>query len=431
MSDHGPPSHSHAADGQTAARTARKSKINHPQLNRARPTGHVSSSGVCFWGFFLSPRPPITQAGAETPYRLCHESQSPLTRDSHRAQRISSPKLPSLRGASEVAGLKRHRGAKLPASRQDQTRGAKEEPRGSRRAAGRRAPPSCRDRRRRLGAAPRPAESGAGAVREAHGPAPGGRARRRGPPLPPRPRPRRRRPLPAAYPAPPEPPPPPLRAAAGAWEPARRGGRAERGDEHGAVAGQLALRLLFERDGGAHLRLLHHHRLQGAERARQHRRVPGHAVSAGGRGKGVADEGRAGPGRVCLGAAARPRLPAEQPLRGGWRPGRRRGRQPPAAGRRRRERRPGLLAAAASEGPAEVSASCPPPRSPPGPMREPHDGAPGPGGSGGGAARLGRFAAGGAEAGPRVAAGSLAGSSPAPRSGVVTCGGGSRGRPAF
>uniref|UniRef100_A0A663EU70 Signal peptidase complex subunit 3 n=1 Tax=Aquila chrysaetos chrysaetos TaxID=223781 RepID=A0A663EU70_AQUCH len=81
-------------------------------------------------------------------------------------------------------------------------------------------------------------------------------------------------------PAPPGPlsPLPLLRAAAGAWEPARRGGRAERGDEHGAVPGQLAVRLLFERDGGAHLRLLHHHRLQGAERARQHRRVPGHAA---------------------------------------------------------------------------------------------------------------------------------------------------------
>lgn len=55
------------------------------------------------------------------------------------------------------------------------------------------------------------------------------------------------------------------------------GGQSGGGDEHGAVPGQLALRLLAERDGGAHLRLLHHHRLQGAQRARQHRRVPGHA----------------------------------------------------------------------------------------------------------------------------------------------------------
>uniref|UniRef100_A0A8B9CEA4 Signal peptidase complex subunit 3 n=1 Tax=Anser brachyrhynchus TaxID=132585 RepID=A0A8B9CEA4_9AVES len=59
------------------------------------------------------------------------------------------------------------------------------------------------------------------------------------------------------------------------WSPA---GRAERGDEHGAVPGQLALRLLAERDGGSHLRLLHHHRLQGAQRARQHRYLPGHAA---------------------------------------------------------------------------------------------------------------------------------------------------------
>uniref|UniRef100_A0A8V0XGH1 Signal peptidase complex subunit 3 n=2 Tax=Phasianidae TaxID=9005 RepID=A0A8V0XGH1_CHICK len=56
------------------------------------------------------------------------------------------------------------------------------------------------------------------------------------------------------------------------------GGQSGGGDEHGAVPGQLALRLLAERDGGAHLRLLHHHRLQGAQRARQHRRVPGHAA---------------------------------------------------------------------------------------------------------------------------------------------------------
>ncbi|CAN8208619.1 unnamed protein product [Coccothraustes coccothraustes] len=57
----------------------------------------------------------------------------------------------------------------------------------------------------------------------------------------------------------------------------RSPGRAQRGDEHGAVPGQLALRLLAERDGGAHLRLLHHHRLQGAQCARPHRRLPGHA----------------------------------------------------------------------------------------------------------------------------------------------------------
>lgn len=37
-------------------------------------------------------------------------------------------------------------------------------------------------------------------------------------------------------------------------------------DEHGVVAGELAVRLLVERDGGAHLRLLHHYCLQRQER---------------------------------------------------------------------------------------------------------------------------------------------------------------------
>lgn len=51
-------------------------------------------------------------------------------------------------------------------------------------------------------------------------------------------------------------------------------------DEHGAVAGELAVRLLAERDGGAHLRLLHHHRLQRQERPGAAARLPDHAVSA-------------------------------------------------------------------------------------------------------------------------------------------------------
>lgn len=37
-------------------------------------------------------------------------------------------------------------------------------------------------------------------------------------------------------------------------------------DEHGVVSGELAVRLLVERDGGAHLRLLHHYCLQRQER---------------------------------------------------------------------------------------------------------------------------------------------------------------------
>ena len=65
-------------------------------------------------------------------------------------------------------------------------------------------------------------------------------------------------------------------------------------DEHGAVAGELAVRLLAERDGGAHLRLLHHHRLQRPERPGAAARLEDHAVSTAGVGR----RGRAsGPGR--------------------------------------------------------------------------------------------------------------------------------------
>lgn len=83
----------------------------------------------------------------------------------------------------------------------------------------------------------------------------------------------------------------------------RGGGEAEPGDgrhdEHRAVARELALRLLAERDGGAHLRLLHHHRLQRPERPGAAARLADHAVSAAGRGcRGWAGLGwgvRAGP----------------------------------------------------------------------------------------------------------------------------------------
>lgn len=48
-------------------------------------------------------------------------------------------------------------------------------------------------------------------------------------------------------------------------------------DEHGAVAGELAVRLFAERDGGAHVRLLHHHRLQRQERPGAAARLADHA----------------------------------------------------------------------------------------------------------------------------------------------------------
>lgn len=48
-------------------------------------------------------------------------------------------------------------------------------------------------------------------------------------------------------------------------------------DEHGAVAGELPVRLLAERHGGAHLRLLHHHRLQRPERPGAAARLADHA----------------------------------------------------------------------------------------------------------------------------------------------------------
>lgn len=60
--------------------------------------------------------------------------------------------------------------------------------------------------------------------------------------------------------------------------------REGRHDEHRPVARELALRLLAERDGGAHLRLLHHHRLQRPERPGAAARLADHAVSAAGRG---------------------------------------------------------------------------------------------------------------------------------------------------
>lgn len=60
--------------------------------------------------------------------------------------------------------------------------------------------------------------------------------------------------------------------------------REGRHDEHRPVARELPVRLLAERDGGAHLRLLHHHRLQRPERPRAAARLADHAVSAAGRG---------------------------------------------------------------------------------------------------------------------------------------------------
>lgn len=50
-----------------------------------------------------------------------------------------------------------------------------------------------------------------------------------------------------------------------------------RHDEHRPVARELPVRLLAERDGGAHLRLLHHHRLQRQERPSAAARLADHA----------------------------------------------------------------------------------------------------------------------------------------------------------
>lgn len=90
------------------------------------------------------------------------------------------------------------------------------------------------------------------------------------------------------------------RRGSGAWGRASAAGllREGRHDEHRAVARELALRLLAERDGGAHLRLLHHHRLQRPERPCAAARLADHAVSAAGRGcRGWA--GVCAPARIC------------------------------------------------------------------------------------------------------------------------------------
>ncbi|XP_040454447.1 signal peptidase complex subunit 3 isoform X1 [Falco naumanni] len=216
---------------------------------------------------------PVKQPAAEALYRLPWESVTFGTRQP-KGTRTFFLRTPPCERCSAGCGPQKARRRQAQPSREAPSRG----------------PPSPADRGGAGGcrgwAGPGPA-AGAGAVREACGPALVGRALGEAAPLPTG---RARAPSSAALatapppapcrlPAPPGPPEPrpSRRATAAAWEPARRGGRAERGDEHGAVPGQLALRLLFERDGGAHLRLLHHHRLQGAQRARQHRRFPRHA----------------------------------------------------------------------------------------------------------------------------------------------------------
>lgn len=89
--------------------------------------------------------------------------------------------------------------------------------------------------------------------------------------------------------------------------------REGRHDEHRPVARELALRLLAERDGGAHLRLLHHHRLQRPERPGAAARLPDHAVSAAGRGC----RGGVGWG-VCAGPDLSPALPAGSTVGHTW-----------------------------------------------------------------------------------------------------------------
>lgn len=53
--------------------------------------------------------------------------------------------------------------------------------------------------------------------------------------------------------------------------------REGRHDEHRAVAREFPVRLLAECDGGAHLRLFHHHRLQRQERPGAAARLADHA----------------------------------------------------------------------------------------------------------------------------------------------------------
>lgn len=86
-------------------------------------------------------------------------------------------------------------------------------------------------------------------------------------------------------------------------------------DEHGAVTGELLVRLLAERDGGAHLRLLHHHRLQRQECPGAAARLADHAVSAAearANGAGHLDPAWRGP-KPGRGAGDAGRTPAPSP----------------------------------------------------------------------------------------------------------------------
>lgn len=65
-----------------------------------------------------------------------------------------------------------------------------------------------------------------------------------------------------------------------------------RHDEHRAVAREFPVRLLAECDGGAHLRLFHHHRLQRQERPGAAARLADHAVSAAGPSRGCVRDPR-------------------------------------------------------------------------------------------------------------------------------------------
>lgn len=91
------------------------------------------------------------------------------------------------------------------------------------------------------------------------------------------------------------------------------GARGVRRDEHGAVAGELVVRLLAERDGGAHFRLFHHHRLQRPERPGAAARLSDHAVSAAEAGRRAgAETGR--PRGATSQASALPRGPSRATL---------------------------------------------------------------------------------------------------------------------
>lgn len=217
------PSRGHAGNRQAATHTR---KINHPQLNRAQPSGDIFPSSVF---------PSINQTDAVTLHRLIFKRKSHLTQGRQIAQstflRSQQPEIRTQKASRLKAGGWLVRAGRL------QGHGAAT----SSRALGPRRRATATAGRKQEG--PRPA-AGAGAAWALRGSAPIGRGLGEAPPLPPAARPRRFRsflPCPSAA-GPPEPPPalrnrPPPPSGGWSLERVRRGGRAERGDEHRSVPG--------------------------------------------------------------------------------------------------------------------------------------------------------------------------------------------------